>query len=256
MSHRASSLFLLAVALAAPAAGSRPARIETLAAASAPLRLVEPAPGAVWRTGEPATLAWAPGPGFERASGLEEWEVFYSVDGGATYPVRLTPHLDLSRRHVEIRVPDLPTENGRLLLRAGDEREELAIEVPLVLRVVAGEGAAATGGATALRRLSLAPGEAARGDGRPTLIWTDGSRDGAGWREREAALSEPDSLSAGLAPAPTILFLPAPGRAAPDLLSPVSVPDLSARPGAEAEARPSAPARSRPILLLSSRRNE
>ena len=39
----------------------------------------------------------------------EEWEAFLSFDGGATYPVRITPHLDLELRRVRWQVPAIPT---------------------------------------------------------------------------------------------------------------------------------------------------
>lgn len=241
--------------LAAAAAAGVPT-IEPVAANAAPIRLVEPGSGAVWTAGESATLAWRPGPGFGRAEGLEEWEVFLSVDGGLTFPVRLTPHLDLDRREVEVRVPDLPTENGRLLLRVGDEREELSIEVPMALRILPGgrRGQAAPGARRPGR--SLVPGEAARADGRPTLFWSEADRDGAGWREREAALPAPEALRPGVSPGAPLLVPPAPGGQR--LLAPApSISTARAEPVPDPDAtRPTAPALDRPILLISSRRNE
>jgi hypothetical protein len=42
-----------------------------------------------------------------------EWEAFLSLDGGRTYPVRITPHLDLSiRRRFHFQVPAFPTRDG------------------------------------------------------------------------------------------------------------------------------------------------
>lgn len=230
--------------------------VEPVAAEVAPIRLVEPGAGAVWTAGESATLAWKPGPGFGRAADLEEWEVFLSVDGGLTFPVRLTPHLDLTRRSVEVRVPDLPTENGRLLLRVGDEREERSIEVPITLRIVAAGRRGAAASASVRPGRSLVPGEAARADGRPTLYWSDGARDGSGWREREAALPAPESLSAALAPAGPLL-LPAAASSGRADLAPRDPARFAPAPATDAGVPPpAAPSLERPILLLSTRRNE
>ena len=85
-----------------------------------PVRLLSPADGAVLAAGSTATLEWAPPGGPLRSTGSErweEWEAFLSLDGGASYTVRLTPHLDRELYRVGFRVPDLPTRSGRLLLR-------------------------------------------------------------------------------------------------------------------------------------------
>ena len=52
-------------------------------------------------------------------------ELVLSVDGGASFAVRVTASLDPGRREWEWRVPALPTEHARLLLRTGiDERPD------------------------------------------------------------------------------------------------------------------------------------
>lgn len=260
--HRAlfsCALLGAAIAFAAPAAALRVATIAPVAPEApeaAPIRLVEPVDGAVWTAGESATLAWAPGPGFARAGDLEEWEVFLSVDGGVTFPVRLTPHLDLSRRTVEVRVPDLPTPSGRLLLRVGDERDERSIEVPITLRIVAGGRRPTAAPGSVRPGRSLVPGEAARADGRPTLFWSEGGRDGDGWREREAALPAPDTLGAGLSPGTLLALAVASGSERLLLTPPPPAAIHAARTADEAAPRPSGPFLDRPLLLLGSRRNE
>ncbi len=240
--RRAHFLCLL---LAAPA-------LAGLGPEAAPIRLVEPADGAVWTVGESAALAWEPEPGFERQAKLEEWEVFLSVDGGLTFPVRLTPHLDISRRRVVVDVPDLPTERGRLLLRVGDEREERSVDVPIVLRIVAGAPARSFN----RRAPSLAPGEAARTDGRPVLFWTEGARDGSGWREREAALPPRAALTPGASAGAPLLLVAASTSDRCGLAPPPPAVRRAAAAATAASARPGAPNLDRPILLLSSRRNQ
>src|SRR4051812_30573407 len=112
---------LVAAGIAVPAAS---------ATAEVPVRLLVPADGTVLQAGSTAVLEWAPLAGPARQERWEEWEAFFSLDGGATYPFRITPHLDRDLRRVTFKVPRFPTRNGRLLLRVGDERRELAIELP------------------------------------------------------------------------------------------------------------------------------
>src|SRR3954453_15866512 len=111
--------FLLALALGAvaPAAGL-----------TGHVGLEAPRAGEVLRAGGTAELAGEPRGAFARGQ-AEEWEAFLSFDGGATYPVRITPHLDLKLRRVRWQVPAIPTDDARLLLRFGDERQENLVEL-------------------------------------------------------------------------------------------------------------------------------
>src|SRR5262249_57897379 len=52
-----------------------------------------------------------------------EMELILSLDGGATFPVRVTPDMDPTTRHVIWRVPYLPTHEARLAIRTGSEGE-------------------------------------------------------------------------------------------------------------------------------------
>src|ERR1043165_4959627 len=88
----------------------------------ASIRLVAPRAGATLAAGSTAELEWAPNEPFADLPQVEEWEAFLSVDGGATYPVRITPHLDQDLRRIQFQVPSLPTADARILLRFGDER--------------------------------------------------------------------------------------------------------------------------------------
>lgn len=218
----------------------------------APVRLVEPAADAVWRSGESATLGWEPLPGFERWPRVEEWEAFLSVDGGRTYPVRLTPHLDIDRRSVQVTVPELLSDDARLVLRFGDEIEEREVETAVRLRIERGSERAAL----AIRRRSLAPGEPVRAGAMPTLLWVEGPRDGTRASEREAAFPSGAAVApAARAVGPFPLLLAA-SRVSLALARPAT-PPAAARALAELAApRRSNPGRPRPILLLSTRRNE
>lgn len=153
--------------------------------------------------GATAEIAWQPAAGFAELAGANEWEAFLSVDGGKSFPVRLTPHLDLDRRRFAFRVPDLPSDDVRLLLRIGDERVERAMRLPARLRIVRSVTAAPRAlEAALLVTPTLPPGEAALAGGAGVLFWVEGHRDGSHLRHRAAALagaraaSDP-SLSAG-----------------------------------------------------------
>ena len=88
---------------------------------SAELRVVLHAPreGEVLRGGTRATVSWSAAslPRF-----VEEWEAFLSVDGGKYYAYRITPHLEADQREFTFEVPNVETEDARILIRAGDER--------------------------------------------------------------------------------------------------------------------------------------
>jgi hypothetical protein len=141
-----------------------------------------PRAGSVLRGGTTATIAWS-------ATGLpakaEEWEAFLSVDGGAFYAYRITPHLDLDRQHFTFEVPNVATRDARILLRVGDEREEHELEF----------GATFVIEADALLALAEPPkkiddgarGEPARPGDRGVVAWVDGDRNGRHVATRSAA---------------------------------------------------------------------
>jgi hypothetical protein len=170
-------------------------------------RVVAPAPGADLVAGESAWIEWRPEPGLARHPEVEEWEAFLSLDGGRTFTVRLTPHLDLGRSRAAFTVPPLPSGDVRLLLRFGDERVEWEQPVPGRFRIVPGASPHPV-----LRRRAPAAGEAARPGEPGVVLWAEGARDGSGRREVEAwdpfhgvALScpaQPSLAVAALAPEP------------------------------------------------------
>lgn len=163
-----------------------------LAAGAAPVALTEPADGTVLVPGRTAVVAWEPTEAWtdEETSRIEEWEAFLSVDGGASYPYRITPHLDWDISTFRFQVPGVASDDVRLLIRMGDERREVGFEMP-------GRFAIARAGILfALRRPSLAAsggvarrGEAARPGDAGVGTWVEGGRRGENLRLRSATLA-------------------------------------------------------------------
>ncbi len=222
------------------------------AAAAAPpsVRLLTPADGAVLTAGSTVRLEWEPTGALDPA--IEEWEAFLSVDGGRYYSVRLTPHLDLDRRGLAFAVPDLPTTEARLLLRFGDEREEVGVEMPARLRIVRGEMPATELAPSALPVPTA--GEAARPGDPGVVVWTAGRRDGRSLGHRRAA--DPPGASPAQLWAMGTAFVVAVPR------DPLPSPPPERRPAAasrapKARAHPaSTPTCGADPLLVSGRRNE
>jgi hypothetical protein len=160
-----------------------------------PVRLVSPAAGTALAPGSQAELEWAPLASFSRLPAAEEWEAFLSLDGGATYPVRLTPHLDQDLRRVRFRVPDLPAADARILLRFGDERRETVVALPGRFSI-AGPLRASLFPGTPVRAFTA--GEPALPGQAGVVAWVEGSRRGGGLRAVVAA--ERPSLAARLTP--------------------------------------------------------
>ncbi|HKI02035.1 MAG TPA: hypothetical protein VKK31_08650 [Thermoanaerobaculia bacterium] len=221
----------------------------------APVELVSPRSGATLLAGSEADLEWAPLEPFARLADVEEWEAFLSFDGGATYPVRITPHLDRDLRHVRWLVPGVPTSDARLLLRLGDERREIYLEMPQRFSIAASPGME--------RAFTLASAATAAGEpalpGRPGVVaWVEGSRRGGSLRQ-VVAPERPAFRPA--------FSLPESHHEAVDLTSedsPVHPPALAVRAAGGSPggldgpiARPAqAPSRASDILLLTKRQNE
>ena len=165
--------------------------LAPVAAAAAPLpsreqggqrvELLAPQAATPLTAGATAVLQWAPLSGLAALPAREEWEAFLSLDGGKTYSVRITPHLDSDLRRTLWEVPSVPSGDVRLLLHFGDERRETVIELPQRFTIAA-TPAPLLG---LVRRAGLAPheGEAARPGDRGVVAWTEGSRRGAGQRQ-------------------------------------------------------------------------
>ena len=228
-----------------------------------PVELVAPRSGETLVAGSTAEIEWAPLARPTRSSrGVEEWEAFLSLDGGATYPLRITPHLDQDLRRFSWQVPPVPTADARLLLRFGDERRETMVELPQRFSIVASPVAAAP---TLLLEIQApARGERARldkdddDDDAGVVAWVEGSRRGGALRQVVAVA--PPGFQTRIQPAETqdeAVEL-AGGHSLP-------VPELQREPRTPSR-RPSAGSRlagpldSHPfafdILLLTQRQNE
>ena len=102
------------------------------AARAESLRLISPGDRTTLRGGQFVTLSWTPE---HLTRNSEEWEAFLSVDGGRYYSVRLTPHLSIAIHSFEVLVPNVDSDDVRLLFRTGNERNESIIEMPQRLRI-------------------------------------------------------------------------------------------------------------------------
>lgn len=140
-----------------------------------PVQLLAPQAGATLAAGSMADLEWAPLGDFDRFPKVEEWEAFLSLDGGATWPVRITPHLDQDLRRVRWQVPPVPTTDARILLRFGDEHEETAAELPVRFSITASP---LHGESFALARRAAGPGEPALPGQAGVAVWVEGNRRG------------------------------------------------------------------------------
>ena len=115
MRRMPARLTLLFFALAAAAAGVRASSLDSQAAVPAGARVP-----ATLSAGTTAEFAWYSG----ELSGADEMELVLSLDGGRTFPLRVTGDLCLAMRRISWRVPALPAEHARLALRMGRDEEE------------------------------------------------------------------------------------------------------------------------------------
>lgn len=221
------------------------------------VRLLAPRAGAALVAGSTADLEWAPDGGFDRPSRVEEWEAFLSLDGGATYPVRITPHLDQDLRRFRFEVPAVPTPDARLLLRFGDEREETPVELAERFSIVAAPLALP---ASTLTRWAAAAGEPALPGRAGVVAWVEGSRRGAalhqvvappdgGWRDRFTPPDAPGDAEA-LLPDPPPARSPGPAAAGRAGAAPPGAARRTLAPAGTAPLEPT------DILLLTQRQNE
>jgi hypothetical protein len=140
------------------------------AAFATPLRLIAPSAGVTLRGDHFATIAWVA----DRGIDAEEWEAFLSVDGGRYYSVRITPHLDLDMRSFEFLVPNIASDDVKLLMRVGDEHIETIIEFPQRFSIRPSPSTVIG------QRLTAEPGpESARPGEAVVVQWAAGGRDGA-----------------------------------------------------------------------------
>jgi hypothetical protein len=67
------------------------------------------------------------------ALGAEEYELYLSLDGGRNHHVRLTRERDTSDSQFAIRIPNLPTRDARIVVRAGRRQNPGAFERDVAL---------------------------------------------------------------------------------------------------------------------------
>jgi len=164
--------------------------LASFARADAP-RLVAPARGVTLRGGSFAELRWSAA---ELPASAEEWEAFLSIDGGAYYAFRITPHLDADLRHFTFIVPNVETHAARILIRTGDEVHETHFETPGTFSI-ARDPHAQQDVLRLLPSVGNAHGEAAR-DGDPAVVaWTEGARNGSNVAQQSALPVHAASLS-------------------------------------------------------------
>ncbi len=107
--------------------------------------VLDPLPAEL-RAGDVVTLRWSE-PGHE----VEEMEVLLSVDGGRSYPLRVSPELDARSRAYRWRVPELDAAAARLRIRVGHRDGERECPPSAPFRIAARPATAArrpTPGAT------------------------------------------------------------------------------------------------------------
>jgi hypothetical protein len=176
-SHMRFPRLLGALALALAAASSASGGVRAV--------LHAPAEGEVLRGGTRATVAWA---AEQLPPFVEEWEAFLSVDGGRYYAYRITPHLDVRQRRFTFDVPNVASDDARILIRAGDERREIELELSRSFVIEEDHARART--ATPLAVDEDKRGEPARAGDRGVIEWIDGDRDGGHLTPRSALQRE------------------------------------------------------------------
>jgi len=112
------------------------AAAAAVASAAEPGGFQAPSAGDRLRANEPSTLSWSIEP--DALAERDEMELVLSLDGGATFPIRVTGELSPGSRTLSWRVPALPTGHAVLALRAGDDGESetetiLAVSEPFAI---------------------------------------------------------------------------------------------------------------------------
>lgn len=90
-------------------------------AAPATLSILGPAPAGALQPGARVEVSW---PAAADLHGFDEMELVLSVDGGRTFPVRVTGRIAPAGRRFPWTVPALPAARARLALRAGTAEED------------------------------------------------------------------------------------------------------------------------------------
>jgi len=129
------------------------------------------------RPGESRTIRIATAP-----AGATEWEAFLSLDGGSSFPVRITPHLPIAERSFSWTVPSLPTAAARIRFRFGVRGVEQEVVAPDRLAIAFSPAASSVSGSSTALGTSPATGEedtlawVERREGRTFLVVVEGTR--------------------------------------------------------------------------------
>ncbi len=213
--------------------------------AVAQIQLASPQSGERFTVGDFEPIAWRADHAALRAAGATEWEAFLSVDGGKTYPLRITPHLDLAHDQFRWQVPAYPTRRARLLLRFGDERDERIVESSTEFEIVAAAHPENHWQPVIWRAGER--GEKPRPSDRGVLVWTEGSRFG-GNLQTVAAIDPTCDLKS--AHAGSDLLLPIAGPPAPRCATVALSPEPTDTPPRFDTPTTSAPALDRSLIRL------
>jgi hypothetical protein len=160
-----------------------------------------PENGATLRGGSFAQLDWSASP---IPAGAEEWEAFLSVDGGAYYAFRITPHLDVARRAFTWLVPNVDAISAKLLIRTGDEKHETHFVIPGSFRIVHDAQAEAV----LPHAFGRGGAEAAREGEANVVSWAAGDRSGADVTIECEAAPHPTSIVSRAISEPSFDALP------------------------------------------------
>lgn len=82
-------------------------------------RFFQPSRGSRLEAGSTFEVSWA----VDSDSSFEEMELVLSLDGGRTFPLRVTADISPESSRISWRVPILPAREARLALRAGSDDE-------------------------------------------------------------------------------------------------------------------------------------
>lgn len=138
------------------------------AAAAHATEISAPRAGETLHGGSFAQLTWSAGP---LPANAEEWEAFLSIDGGAHYAFRITPHLNLSLRSVTWVVPNVDARDAKILIRVGDEKHERHFEPGFSFAIMRDSS-----DSSPPMTIVAKSGEAARDGDDPVVAWSEGDR--------------------------------------------------------------------------------
>ena len=194
------------------------------------IELVQPAPHSILRGGSFAQLECSL---LAVPAGAEEWEAFLSIDGGAHYDVRLTPHLNLSIDRYAWLVPNVDASDARILIRTGDERRETIVEIPQSFSIRRDAQAQIRPPSWIAREQA----EAARPGDAPVATWAEGDRAGSAGTVAAWISSDKGWAAGNPRPAPSLTIDATPpsalapfrsARSLPFRLRPTARPDIAA----------------------------